>query len=305
MLPGTFAVAEYDVPPEAWYFASDRQEVMPFAVLLEAALQPCGWLAAYMGSALTSPVDLSFRNLGGSAIQLAPVGREVGTLSTKAKTTKVSQSGGMIIQQYDFEVTSGGQTIYQGETTFGFFSKAALSDQVGIRDASLYEPAAAEFARSRSYAYPTAAPFPDSAWRMIDSVDALILDGGSKGLGFALGTMKVDPDRWYFQAHFYQDPVVPGSLGLESFQQLLKVIACERWGLGSETRFESLGLGDLHRWTYRGQILPGDRLVTTRVVVNEVDDARGWLKADGYLDVDGRVIYRMTDFTLKAESASR
>ena len=27
---------------------------MPFAVLLEVALQPCGWLAAYMGSALTS-----------------------------------------------------------------------------------------------------------------------------------------------------------------------------------------------------------------------------------------------------------
>ncbi len=41
--------------------------VMPFAVLLEVALQPCGWLAAYLGSALTSPVDLSFRNLGGTA----------------------------------------------------------------------------------------------------------------------------------------------------------------------------------------------------------------------------------------------
>ena len=51
------AVAEYDVPPDAWYFAADRQERMPFAVLLEVALQPCGWLAAYMGSALTSDGD--------------------------------------------------------------------------------------------------------------------------------------------------------------------------------------------------------------------------------------------------------
>ncbi len=42
---------------------------MPFGVLLEIALQPCGWLAAYCGSALTSPEDLAFRNLGGKATQ--------------------------------------------------------------------------------------------------------------------------------------------------------------------------------------------------------------------------------------------
>ena len=54
------------------------------------------------------------------------------------------------------------------------------------------------------------------------------------------------PSEWFFAAHFYQDPVCPGSLGLESFQQLLKVVASE--AVGSEplgTRFESLGLGDL------------------------------------------------------------
>ena len=62
--------AEYDVPPDAWYFAANRSATMPFAVLLEIALQPCGWLAAYCGSALTSPSDLSFRNLGGKATQL-------------------------------------------------------------------------------------------------------------------------------------------------------------------------------------------------------------------------------------------
>ena len=42
---------------------------MPLAVLLEVALQACGWLAAYMGSALTSDDDLKFRNLGGTARQ--------------------------------------------------------------------------------------------------------------------------------------------------------------------------------------------------------------------------------------------
>ena len=61
--------AEYDVPPTPGTSRANRQPTMPFAVLLEAALQPCGWLAAYLGSALTSPIDLSFRNLGGNATQ--------------------------------------------------------------------------------------------------------------------------------------------------------------------------------------------------------------------------------------------
>ena len=304
MAPGARAVAEYDVPPDAWYFDADRGDAMPFAVLLEAALQPCGWLAAYMGSALTSDVDLSFRNLGGSATQFEPIGRDVGTLRTEVTTTKVSKSGGMIIQGYAIEMTAGGRPVYRGETTFGFFSKAALSNQVGIREAVLYQPDETELARAIGFDFPSGLPYPDDRWRMIDRVDELILDGGPSGLGFVRGTLQVDPSAWFFAAHFYQDPVVPGSLGLESLLQLLKVVASKRWDLGPDARFESIGLQDLHRWTYRGQILPTDAVVTTRVVVTEVDDARGWIKADGFLDVDGRVIYGMNDFTLRALSGT-
>ena len=69
MEAGTKVEAQYDVPPDAWYFAAESQANMPFAILLKTALQPCGWLAAYVGSALTSPTDVSFRNLGGKATQ--------------------------------------------------------------------------------------------------------------------------------------------------------------------------------------------------------------------------------------------
>src|SRR6267143_582642 len=100
---------------------------MPFAVLLEIALQPCGWMAAYLGSALTSPTDLSFRNLGGRAVQFEAVGPDAGRLMTKVKITKVSTSGGMIIQNYDYRVTCGGRTVYEGDTYFGFFSKESLT----------------------------------------------------------------------------------------------------------------------------------------------------------------------------------
>jgi acyl transferase domain-containing protein/3-hydroxymyristoyl/3-hydroxydecanoyl-(acyl carrier protein) dehydratase len=299
MVAGPRALAEYDVPPDAWYFEADRQDVMPFAVLLETALQPCGWLAAYVGSALTSDVDLSFRNLGGSAVQVETIGRDIGTLVTEATLTKVSKSGGMIIQQYDLTMSAGGRPVYRGETTFGFFSKGALANQVGIRDARLWvEP---ESSRGETFEFPRNSPFPDGRWGMIDRVEEYHPEGGPHGLGSIVGTKRVDPSEWFFAAHFFQDPVCPGSLGLESFQQLLKVVASRRWGVDPGTGFESLGLGDTHRWAYRGQILPTDTLVTVRLVVTAVDDDRRWLKADGFLDVDGRVIYQMVDFTIRLD----
>src|SRR5581483_6224814 len=98
---GAACEAQYDVPPDAWYFAENRSDTIPFSVLLEVALQPCGWLAAYCGSALTSPEDLAFRNLGGRATQFRPVTPESGTLTTNVTMTNVSQSAGMIIQHYD------------------------------------------------------------------------------------------------------------------------------------------------------------------------------------------------------------
>lgn len=295
---------QYDVPPDAWYFGANRDQGMPFAVLLEVALQPCGWLAAYLGSALTSEIDLSFRNLGGSAVQLTPVGPEAGTLTTRVEITRVSSSGGMIIQNYDFDMTCGGQSVYRGDTYFGFFSKAALAQQVGIRDAELYRMSGDEADRGDGFDFPSERPYPDDMLRMVDRVDCFVPDGGSNGLGFIRGSMAVKPAAWFFKAHFYQDPVIPGSLGLESFLQLLKVVALERWGWEPGAALETVAVGHKHDWVYRGQVIPTDQAVTVEAEVTSVDDERKFLAADGFLTVDGRVIYQMKDFSLRIESPS-
>ncbi len=256
-----------------------------------------------MGSALTSDDELRFRNLGGSAVQLEVVTPHTGTLSTRVRTTKVARSAGMIIQHYDFEVRAGDQPVYRGDTYFGFFRNAALADQVGIREAALYQVGPEEQSRARALAYPVQAPFPDDRWRMVDRIDTLVLDGGAHQLGFVAGSKRVDPGAWFFKAHFYQDPVWPGSLGLESFLQLLKVVAVERWAGGCHSAppgltFASPGLGHRHRWVYRGQVLPSDRAVTVQATITAVDDRSRRLTASGLLGVDGRIIYQMDDFTL-------
>ena len=289
--------AEYDVPPGEWYFASGAQKSMPFAVLLEVALQPCGWLAAYLGSALTSETDLSFRNLGGTAVQYAEVFPDAGILVTRIKMTKVSQSGGMVIQDYTMEVLCKGRTVYKGTTQFGFFSKKSLAEQLGVRGAARYSPAEAELAKAEPFALSSSPGLPDEKLVMLDSVETYIPAGGPKGLGFIRGLKRVDPEEWFFKAHFYQDPVCPGSLGLESFINLMKAAAAKRW---PGRTFEAMATGEKHQWIYRGQIVQKNNMVTVEAYVTGTDDERKVLRADGFLVVDGLVIYQMKDFTVKA-----
>jgi 3-hydroxymyristoyl/3-hydroxydecanoyl-(acyl carrier protein) dehydratase len=292
---GASCQTQYDVPPDAWYFDANRCPKMPFSVLLEVALQPCGWLAAYCGSALTSDTDLKFRNLGGKATQFLPVTPDTGTLTVNAKMTGVSNSAGMIIQHYDMLVTSRRGKVYEGTTYFGFFSAEALANQVGMPAAKV--PALVGPAESGHL--PADPPFPAPVLRMVDRVDGYQPDDGRSGLGLVCGSIAVDPSLWFFQAHFYQDPVWPGSLGLESFLQLLKYAAWKRWGDPGADGWQTVGLGRRHEWVYRGQVIPTDSKVTVTLEVTEADDANRRLTADGFLSVDGRVIYQMTDFTLE------
>ena len=299
MQEGAKATAEFDVNPDDWYFESNRQHEMPFAVLLEVALQPCGWLAAYVGSALTSEDDLRFRNLGGEAKQLARLTAGQSVIEIRVELTGVSTSGGMIIQRYALALESDRDgPLYEGSTYFGFFSEQALADQVGIRDAPIHVPDEAERERGHSLLVPHDAPFPDERFRMVDRIELLVADGGPDALGWIQGSIAVDPTAWFFDAHFYQDPVWPGSLGLEAFIQLLKVYAFARWDLGEDAQFVMTASPDPHRWTYRGQIIPGCERVSVFANITAVDDTRRRVRADGFLTVDGRTIYSMNDFSL-------
>src|SRR5262249_45380861 len=140
---------------------------------------------------------------------------------------------------------AGDQPVYRGETYFGFFTREALSQQVGIRDAAIYQITDDDRAQGKKMIFPVEGPFPDPRLRMVDQLDLFLSKGGPNGLGLILGNKKIDPNEWFFKAHFYQDPVWPGSLGLEALVQLLKVAAHERWGVEPATMFQA-ALGREH-----------------------------------------------------------
>jgi acyl transferase domain-containing protein/3-hydroxymyristoyl/3-hydroxydecanoyl-(acyl carrier protein) dehydratase len=310
--PGGWTTCELVVAPDAWYFSAGGQGTMPFAVLLEAALQPCGWLAAYLGSALLSDLELKFRNLDGTGTQHGEVTSADKLLTTRARLTKTSKAGGMILQEFDLEILSGTRLVYEGKTGFGFFPAAALAAQVGVRGAAPWTSSAA----ASAFDLPRTAPLlptpaaippigpglslPSTALAMIDRIAALELTGGSSGLGFVVGTKRVDPDEWFFRAHFFQDPVMPGSLGLEALLTLLKVFARERFPeLARTHRFHVMAGEKPHTWQYRGQVTPQNREVRVEVEITSIEvGSEPLIVARGQLSVDGKIIYTMRDFAL-------
>ena len=306
--PGAEIEIAYDVPESVWYFNENAQAVMPFAVLLEAALQPCGWLASFVGSALTvGDKDVSFRNLDGTGTVLTEVFPAMGTFRTVVKITNVSSTAGMIIESFDVmsyvDHADGTSTpAYELKTVFGFFPGAALENQIGLpttnEQRALLENGS-DFAvdltpRPERYCAGSLRMC-EPMLLMVDRITACDAKGGREGLGFVRGEKDVDPGEWFFKAHFFQDPVQPGSLGIEAFLQLMQFFAIDQnLGAGMKApRFEAIAVGHEHSWKYRGQVVPKNKVIGSTVEILEVSrDERGVrIIGAASLWVDGKRIY--------------
>ncbi len=316
MKPGGWIETQYQVQKHAWYFKANRSHTLPFCILLEIALQPCGWLAAYAGSALESDERLYFRNLGGRAELIEPLALDCGTLTIKSRMTDVSKAGNMIIQNFDYNVLKNGASVYKGKTHFGFFTGQTLLNQIGIRDGRFdtYAVPQKNLKTLKPFQFKNDAPLtpddknqdnkntgmPSKALRMIDDIEVLSLDGGLYGKGYIKAAKTVDPQEWFFKAHFFQDPVCPGSLGIEAFIQMLRFFLVEKFDIPMDRYEPRMSAGQNHEWIYRGQIIPSNKKIELHAHIKEIfcENNDYSILADGALTVDGICIYEMIDFGL-------
>ncbi|GAB2661891.1 beta-ketoacyl synthase N-terminal-like domain-containing protein [Nocardia goodfellowii] len=293
-------VVEYDLPREVWYRTGAN--AMPFCVLLEAALQPCGWLALYGGKVPESGADPLFRNLNGTATVTAEVSARARMLRTEVELLDLSQAGDVVIESFSVRVYADELLVLDATTTFGFFPPGAFTHQTGLavsaeeRAALTQRCPVAGQVTSRLERY-----FADSArrltpmLRMLDRITGYWPEGGKSGRGRLLAERRIAAEDWYFRAHFFQDPVQPGSLGLEAMCQLLEfyLIESQTEGHLADPHFEPVRIGQPIIWKYRGQVVPTDMLVTIEMEITETGtDARGrFATAEAWLWVDGRRIY--------------
>lgn len=298
---GATIVTEYDVPEDAWYFADNANGAMPLAVLTEVALQPCGWLASHGGFALNG--GETFRNLDGEGIVHMEIRPGDGPIGVTSRMTRFSRIGPMTIVSFELNATlADGRPVISLETSFGFFPPEALASQSGLKTSDMQH---AQFALP---AQPIALGntrnlLAEGAMSMLDRVDYFDPVGGAAGLGLIRGQQIVDPHAWYFKAHFLGDPVQPGSLGLDALAQLLeRAIILKGYTLDMrKPRFQSLAAGQPVKWTYRGQVTPGARQVTTLMEITSAMQEAGSLLfiGDGSLWCDGLRIYGVDSMAIR------
>lgn len=284
----------YDMPINPWFYRQNSSFALPYSILMEIGLQPCGFLSAYLGTTfLYSEQSLYFRNLDGQGhlIQLPELrGKTIGNTATLLSTSNIQ---GMILQSFTFQVSCNGQVFYEGLASFGHFSAAALANQVGLdRGKELLPWFQTEAAQSYSAQaihlkqpeirhqynlqhrnHNGKSPHIQLPQHQLDLLhDAIIIAGGGQHQkGYIYAWKAVKPTDWYFNCHFYLDPVMPGSLGVEAILQAMQIYArsLEAFQLMQSPRFALL---DRHQmvWKYRGQIPHGSTEMQLEVHLSQI-----------------------------------
>lgn len=300
---GGWVELEYDIPPDAWYFRDGGNGTMPFSILLEANLQPCGWLAVCGGTPFNSPEDLYFRNLDGVGHVYKEVLATSGKLVTRVEMTGCSSFAGTTIVKFTTNCSCDGETVATFETSFGFFTQDDLAQQVGLPpnpdELAAFRQISADETRGDALTEASSADLlhaHDGRLDLLQHVTGYWPEGGKAKLGRLRAERAIDASDWYFKAHFYQDPVQPGSLGIEAMFQLVRALMIRK-GFAAKLahpHFESIAIDHDIRWSYRGQVVPENKVVTIDAELVEVHgEDRGITGiAQASLWVDGLRIYQ-------------
>jgi 3-hydroxymyristoyl/3-hydroxydecanoyl-(acyl carrier protein) dehydratase len=207
---------------------------------------------------------------------------------------------GVIIQEFDYVMSCDGIPFFRGDASFGYFTKDALTDQLGLDGGNSPEPWLRTFSDASNEAERLTMDAPENQSRFYQAhmnrpryhlaagqLDALgecaiVPNGGSEGQGYVHSRLRVDPSDWYFPCHFHQDPVMPGSLGVEAIFQAMRLFALHQ-NLGESLDNPQIVHREQHSvlWRYRGQIDPGENQVELEVHITSIENNNNRITVTG------------------------
>ena len=270
---GSKLVAESDLRANDWYFQANLPfPTLPYSVYMEMALQACGFLSVYLGAALQRPQeDLYYRNLDGTSQLYQPIRAGNQTLTSHAELIFFTTNQGIILETYRFRLHDAlGNLIFAGETTFGYFTRQAMENQVGLGEelSDIAQRWLAEGTKAGQIELPLWQTEPSAHLALLDQ---LMFDPHAGLHGYLLGQKRIKSDDWFFACHFYQDSVMPGSLGVEAVYQALQQF------LGHKMSGRLQNSHIIHRlnqdvtWQYRGQISPSQCQMLVEIEISQLE----------------------------------
>lgn len=298
--------AEFEIPANAWFFEGAPNGELPISIMLEIALQPCGVLSAWLGTQLRFPtVDFFFRNLDGEAHYLRKFDLLGKTIRAHAELTKTVFSGSTIIQHFNFELLYGSIPFFKGSSSFGYFPDYSMASQVGIDSGSSSLPLGKESAipnkviKLLSGDLMSYQDIPAGKLRLIDEAH-VFPDGGTHSNGYVMASRKNSPSDWFYRNHFFQDPVMPGSLGIEAITQAFKVGVHAMSGTDTPI---TLAEGCKFQWKYRGQVLQAhqEMQVEVHILGQQTINGKKEFTADASLWADDIRIYAIKNLKVQQD----
>jgi len=297
-------VAEYDVPADAWYFEGEPRGRLPYSICIEVALQPCGVLSAYLGTPLRFPeVDYYFRNLDGETVFHRMVDARGKTVRARAVLLKTIYYGSTIIQHFSFELNCDGDVFFEGKSSFGYFSAEAMAGQAGLDGGKIVLPwliQAGQESRIVPFEGTTLETgLPKGKLRLLEG--GLIDDSeGDFQEGYMYANRPNTPQDWFYACHFHEDPVMPGSLGIEAIVQAMKVFAQRQ---SKDAAAAVLVTGQKMNWSYRGQVLPHHQQMQVEVHFHKTQHSENiqLFTGDASLWADDSRIYEVRNMAIALE----
>ncbi|MCH9769351.1 MAG: polyketide synthase dehydratase domain-containing protein [Gammaproteobacteria bacterium] len=307
---------EYLVPNNAWYYAESANFMnMPIAALLEAGLQPCGWLMAVTHYDFTNDAGLKVRNLSGSAEYFHYIPASTESLDTDVQLTKVLKLKGTKLFNLNVAVKIKNQIVFNMQTEFGYFNEKSLLQQQGISE---MQPWKKWLTKKTALPHKLSTPpwtintfiqrnlaescLPNQRLKLIDHISGYWQKPDDL-IALLRGERDVHPSDWYFKTHFFQDPVQPGSLGIQAMQELIGYYLMHQ---NPQIEFPIIlpKLPQKFSWKYRGQILPQVATINILAAIkSKPEEHCHYVNADASLWINGVCIYSANDLSYQINNA--
>ena len=128
---------------------------------------------------------------------------------------------------------------------------------------------------------------PSDNMLMFDSIKLINDDQGDFNKGKIIAELNINPELWFFDCHFKEDPVMPGCLGLDAMWQLVGFYL--GW-IGNPGKGRALGVGTVK---FTGEVLQNVKLVKYEIDMKKIMSPGGTTVglANGILLADEKKIY--------------
>jgi len=133
-------------------------------------------------------------------------------------------------------------------------------------------------------------PLPSPPMLMFDKISQINSQQGDFNKGEVIAELDINPNLWFFDCHFKNDPVMPGCLGLDALWQLL---GFHLGWLGGKGSGRALAVGSVK---FSGQILPTNKSLTYRLDIKRIIMRKLILGiANGKVICDDNLVYEAED----------